>query len=168
MAQMIKLVALVAISKMAEALDSLADIAENVTMESIPKGVSMAAAHNGDDDDDVTPPVAARRRDVRPVQTAHRASTVAQRPARLAGKVIYTPAGTARQIDKMLADLRGVKTMRALVLKDLVKHPGSSNREMRERLAAKAAAAGLSIESIDNVIWQAVNKGQIAKEVAAE
>lgn len=160
MAKLIRIVAMVAAAQIADALDALGGIADTVTMETATGGT--VAVPSDDDDDDAAE---VRRPDVRRVATAGR-PTVAR--TRMAGKVIYTPAGTQRQITRMLEELRGVTSMRALVLRDLAKHPGSSNREVRERIATRAKAAGLSVESVDNVIWQMVNKGQITKRAEAE
>lgn len=162
MAKLVSMVVMVAANKVADVLELLGDVADTVTMQ------TTASAERADvDDADDEEPIVPRRRDVRTV--AARPAAMAQRGrTRIAGKVIYTPVGTARQITKMLDELRGVTSMRAMVLRDLAKHPGSSNREVRERIAAKAKAAGLSVESVDNVIWQLVNKRVIGKEAAAE
>lgn len=168
--KLMRMFATVAADRMADALEALADVAESVVFKThngdpadLPDATSFEAADVVDEE----PTPARRASDVRRVVN----HTPIKRPvtrARLAGKVLYTPMGTARQIEKMLADLRGVPTMRALVLRDLAKHPGSSNREVRERIATAAKKNGLSVESVDNVIWQLVNKGQITKRADAE
>lgn len=159
MAKFLRIVAMVAAERIADAFDALDGIANGVIVKT----------DNGDPDDlpdaeTVGNPIAARPRDVRRVATRAKAP---QTRTRLAGKVIYTPVGTQRQINAMLAELTGVKTMKAFVLRDLAKHPGSSNAEVRARVAATAKKAGLSVESVDNVIWQLVNKGQINKQSEA-
>lgn len=172
MAKLLRIVVRVSADKIADALDVLADIATgkvSVTSDDGPDdngdGPRSTELDNGDDDTPVRRP-----RDVRQLKADRTA--VAQRSTagrtRLAGKVIYTPVGTKRAIDKMMAELTGVKTMKALVLRDLATHPGSSNKEVRERIAKPAQKYGLSIESVDNVIWQLVNKGTIGKQSASE
>jgi hypothetical protein len=153
-------------------LDKLADIIDAVTTAN-----GVATLQTGqpsdtertdmaDDEEPDTPADRAVRRTA--IANGQRQTVQPQRrqSTRIAGKVIYTPAGTQRQITRLLDELRGVKTMRAFVLRDLAKHPGSSNREVRERIATDAKRNGLSVESVDNVIWQLVNKGLIEKQAA--
>lgn len=165
MAKMIRIMALVAAERIAEALDALEGIANGVTVKT-----DNGDPADMDEAESVGNPLAvaaARKRDVRRVSAAPAAPARSTR-TRLAGKVIYTPAGTQRQINALMETLTGVKTMKAFVLRDLVKHPGSSNAEVRARIGKTAEKAGLSVESVDNVIWQLVNKGQITKQSEAE
>lgn len=167
MAKMLRMMARVAENKIADALEALAGIADGVTFQTADTAIDVP------DVDDVDTPVAAKRPTLARKVAAQSAPVMTGRApqagrTRLAGKVIYTPAGTQRQIDKMLSDLRGVTNMRALVLRDLAKHPGSSNKEVRERIAKAAAKAGLSVESVDNTIWTMVNGKILDKASAAE
>lgn len=159
MAKMVRLMVQCAAERVAEALEALADF-DDVTIQRR-AAVEQTDTDDTDDDTDTEVP-AQRKRDVRRVATVPTARPVQTR-TRMAGKVIYTPVGTAKQIQKSLDALRGVTTMRAMVLRDLAKHPGSSNKEVRTRIEPAARKAGLSVESVDNVIWQMVNKGQISK-----
>lgn len=164
MAKMLRMMARVAENKIADALEALAGIADGVTFQTADTAIDVP------DVDDVDPPVVAKRPALaRRVSAAPSAAQPVRSTGRtrLAGKVIYTPAGTQRQIDKMLADLRGVNNMRALVLRDLAKHPGSSNKEVRARIAKAADKAGLSVESVDNTIWTMVNGKLLTKESAS-
>lgn len=162
MAKFVVMMVKVAENKIADALETLANVAESVIVKTDrPSDTETAEEREmvgGAEEDEVRP----RKR---AAVVARSAAPVVKR-TRLAGKVIYTPAGTKRQIDAVLAELRGQQTMRAFVMTDLVKHPGSSNAEVRERIAKQATKAGLSVESVDNVIWQMVNKGQITKRSA--
>lgn len=159
--KMLRMLARVAENKIADALEALAGIADGVTFQAADVAIDA-------DEEDETPIVTKRPTLARKVtQSAAAQPARSTGRTRLAGKVIYTPAGTQRQIDKMLADLRGVNTMRALVLRDLAKHPGSSNKEVRERIAKAAAKAGHSVESVDNTIWTMVNGKLLTKESAA-
>lgn len=162
MAKMVRLILSVAADKVAETLELLADVSDDIRMQ------RSDATDTTDDGEDEEPIVNVRKRDVRRVNVAP--VTNGRQPAprtRMAGKVIYTPVGTAKQIAKTLDSLRGQSTMRALVLRDLAKHPGSSNKEVRGRVESSAKKAGLSVESVDNVIWQMVNKGLISKAAEA-
>lgn len=169
MAKMIRIMALVAAERIAEALDALEGIANGVTVKTDNGDpADMADGETvGDERWTALERHDVRKRDVRRVAAAPAVARNATR-TRLAGKVIYTPAGTQRQINALMETLSGVKTMKALVLRDLVKHPGSSNAEVRARIGKPAEKAGLSVESVDNVIWQLVNKGQITKASEAE
>lgn len=158
----------------AVAAEKLADLIGRLTAE---EGVTVALA-TGDaaepvypdpiDDDEVEEVTAAMARQSKRKQAAQAAQPVATRRSinpRPGGRVIYTPAGTQKQITAMLAQLtKG--TMTAAVLTDIAKHPGTSNAEVRARLAPFCKKTGLSVESVDNVIWQQVNKGRILKEAA--
>lgn len=156
----------------AVAAEKLADLIGRLTAE---EGVTVALA-TGDaaepvypdpiDDDEDEEVTAAMAR-----QSKRKQAAVAPTPTRRSlnprpgGRVIYTPAGTQKQITAMLAQLtKG--TMTAAVLTDIAKHPGTSNAEVRARLAPFCKKTGLSVESVDNVIWQQVNKGRILKEAA--
>lgn len=80
---------------------------------------------------------------------------------------LYTPAGTKKQMAKALSELRD-GTLDAYVFSDLIAHPDSRNADVRDRLAKNRGfvKAGLSVESVDNVIWKMVNDGLIAKRDA--
>lgn len=163
MAKMVSMVVKVSADKIADVLEMLADVADTVTMATAETGETPVAEEEEDETPVTRRPVLARRI-AAPVAPVRRVASAPR--TRLAGKVIYTPAGTQRQITKMLEDLRGVSSMRALVLRDLAKHPGSSNKEVRERIAAKAKSLGLSVESVDNTIWTMVNAKLLNKESA--
>lgn len=155
MAKMVRLIVRVTAAKVADALDVLADVADSIKVENASTATPDDADDSTDDADDVVE---------RKVRTANAGGSTRKRSTRLPGRVIYTPAGTQKQITRLLDSLRGQNTMRAFVLRDLVKHPGSTNRDVRSRIEPAAKKAGLSIESVDNVIWQMVNKGQIEKQ----
>lgn len=155
MAKLKRLVIEVAAERIAEVLELLADVTESVTMQNGAAGEEEAENERRPMPQRITRPAATGRS----VATAPR--------TRLAGRVVYTPAGTQRQIEKLLSDLRGSKTMRAFVLADLAKHPGSTNREVRERIGKTAAKHNLSIESVDNIIWRMVGDGTITKAAEA-
>ncbi len=109
----------------------------------------LAEMINGDTPADVTP--------------AKRGGTQSGRSGN--GRVkLYSPVGTAKQIRAALEALRPL-TLDAFVYADLVQHPGSKNADIRERLTKNKsfAKAGLSVESVDNVIWRMVNKGLVGK-----
>lgn len=89
-----------------------------------------------------------------------------QPTSRIGRRVLYTPMGTKKQLTALLDALRGQKTMRALVIQDLVKHPGSLNADVRRRIGPLATKYGLSVESVDNVIWSLVNQKVISKQAA--
>lgn len=165
MARLIRLIVAVAAENLADIVDHLTEAGATVTMSG--NVADMASAMTGADvDADTETRISRKVRaraavDVEPVKRARRANPNAGKT------VLYTPAGTKMQIAKTLANLRG-GTMAAFVYSDLMAHPGSRNAEVRERLSKKAAKAGLSVESVDNVIWQQVNKGLLKKEVQAE
>lgn len=96
-------------------------------------------------------------------------ATPAARAARTGGgrPKIYTPAKTKREMNAALAKLRD-GTLDAFVLSDIIEHGEARNADVRERLAKSKAfqKSGLSVESVDNVIWRMVNNGLIAKHDA--
>lgn len=149
----------VAQSKIADVLEMLTDVTESVTVQ------TGGSAPDIDDVDVIDLEPTRRPRDVRKVVTMPGRKSSAPR-TRLAGKVIYTPVGTQRQLDKLMQELSGVKSVRAFVMRDLVKHPGSSNAEVRARIGKSIEKIDKSVESVDNVIWQMVNNGQITKQSA--
>lgn len=155
-----KVVLTVATGKMADLLDAVANVADKVE---IMANTAVVAAMEADDDDDV-PVVAVRS--TRP--TLRKTVTVIAEPrrTRLGGKVVYTPTGTAKYLRALVDSLNGVKTVKAFVLRDLVSNPQSSNAEIRARIAKTCAKNGVSVESVDNVIWKLVNDGVISKASA--
>lgn len=140
----------VARERAADMLEALADIADNVT--------PMSDTSTGPKRHNV--PTVETTTDVETVETAAPVRNVFH--ARPGKRVLYTPALTAAKMKAALAKLEA-GTMRALVLNDIVKHPKSTNGQVRSRIAVRAAKLGLSVESVDNVIWQAVNRGELAK-----
>lgn len=161
MARMIRLTVAVAAEKLADLIETITESGAAVIA-----AAGRTSDTEADSDESTDTPIG------RAVRRAN-AGTAATRPrvvraARLAGRVVYTPAGTQRHITKLLDELRGVQTMRAMVLRDLAKHPASSNADVRERIAAGAKKAGLSVESVDNVIWKLVTDGVVAKRSEAD
>lgn len=80
---------------------------------------------------------------------------------------IYTPAKTKREMNAALAKLRD-GTLQAYVLGDIIANGESRNADIRARLSKDRnfAKSGLSIESVDNIIWKFVNDGLLAKHDA--
>lgn len=159
----------------AVAAEKLADVIESITADG---GTVALAGTSGAADDEMdageVPAALVRGSKRRITRLAQAAEVPAPSPAngvrrsinpRPGGRVIYTPVGTQKQITAMLAGLQS-GTMTAAVLTDIAKHPGTSNADVRKRLAPWAKKNGLSVESVDNVIWSQVNKGRIAKDAA--
>lgn len=165
MAKMIRLVADVAREKLADAMEALTAMGASVAV------LGADAVTDADDDDT-------------PVQRSNGKHTprTASAPLSMAGTtkrhaapngntfrgraVVYTPAGTQRQIDAAMAKLRP-GSLSAYVFKDLAKHPGSANADVRKRLSKIAEKIGASVESVDNIIWNQVNKGLLKKSAAS-
>lgn len=168
MARIIRLTLAVAAEKLADMVDAARELGAAVSFDdNSPIAVDAADDDENDTETRIAGKVRGRRTAPAPAATPKRVVRQA-RPNNGAGKVVtYTPAGTAAQIRKTLESLRG-GTMTAFVFDDLAKHPGSRNAEVRERLAKKAAKAGLSVESVDNVIWKLTKDGLVEKEVSAE
>lgn len=97
------------------------------------------------------------------VEQTKRGGTQATRTGNGRAK-LYSAAGTKRQMMSALESLRA-GTMDAFVLADVIAKPGSRNSEIRDRLSKNKAfvKSGLSVESVDNIIWKLVGKGLISK-----
>lgn len=173
MAKMIRIVLAVAAEKLADVLE-FADKSQ-LHWQLVPNGAVAADETADDAGDGIEAPsevdAAMQRRSARsaaaqpatpaPVATPRRAS-LNPRPGRV---VLYTPAGTQKQIAKALDDLRGQNTMRAFVYRAIAKAGEPvTNKIVRAKVAKAAEKHGVSVESVDNVIWQMVNKGQIEKQ----
>lgn len=170
--RMVRIAVAVALDQMADAMEALQPFGKI--------DVQMADASDdstADDDGSEVPAAVARQvrragtiaasprqtvnsRGVAQLTASVQRRTINARPGR---KVIYTPAGTRKQIDAMMKQLSG---MSGAVYADLAKHPGSTNRDVRTRLAKWADKNGFSIESVDNVIWKHVTDGRLKKEAA--
>lgn len=183
MARMIRLV-------LAVAADKLADVLEYATTNGhgyqlVPNGAFTDGMNGTDDAIDVDPITeveqAMTRRTARAAGTRTaveqtraalatpptvRRARINPRPGRV---VLYTPAGTQKQIAQTLESLRGQNTMRAFVYRAIAKSSDPvTNKIVRGKVANAAEKNGQSIESVDNVIWQLVNKGLVAKQAGDE
>lgn len=145
----VNLIVTVAKERVADALDAMADIADRVTMERGPVDMPKRP-HTANPIADTTDVAV----DAKPVRNVFHA-----RPGK---RVLYTPALTAAKMRAAIAKLDG-STLRAMVLADIAAHPKTSNADVRKRLTKRAEKLGLSVESVDNVIWQSVNRGELAK-----
>lgn len=162
----IKIVAAVALDKLADVIDALdkigvvAQITSGAELSAEPEPEPLqttAAARNARNARILT--ATAERLAAEPGRKspAPRASNVGKR-------VLYTPAVTARQIDAMLAKLdKG--TMRAVMLSAVAKsgRDGIAKSDLRQI----AERRKMNPESVDNVIWKLQTAGVI-KSVAAE
>lgn len=168
MAKMVRLMVAVAADKLADAIDAFGSFGA----VSIVSGHDPIASTDTADASEVEPALRRRTQRMAAGGTAPRQRQQTSTPATVGRRsvnprpgnvVLYTPVGTAKQIAATLASLTP-GSMSAAVLSDIAKHPGTTNREVRERLAKWAAKHSLSVESVDNVIWQHVNRGRLAKE----
>lgn len=145
-------------AELADTLETLGQMGADVTLTASGNGRPIIAqpSHDGDDDDVVAQPVKRAN--------AARATTATPQQAASGNRgraVVYTPVGTQRQITAALDKLRK-GTLSAYVLTDIVKHPETSKRDMLARLGPKLAKAGLSVESVDNVVWNLQKRGAVA------
>lgn len=181
MARMIRLVLAVAADKLADVLEYAQTNGHHyqlVANGAFTDGIADDATDNGIDP--ITEVDAAmRRRSTRAAggRSAAPATNTATPPAvrrarinpRPGRVVLYTPAGTQRQIAQTLESLRGQNTMKAFVYRAIAKSATPvTNKIVRGKVAKAADANGQSVESVDNVIWQLVNKGLVAKEAGDE
>lgn len=179
MARMVRLVLAVAAEQLADVLDYAT--ANGHPFQLVPAG-AFTDGLNGADDvidsavgvDPITEVDAAMtRRSARaaggrsapaipPTPPAVRRARINPRPGRV---VLYTPAGTQRQIAQTLESLKGQSTMKAFVYRAIAKSNAPvTNKIVRGKVAKAADANGQSVESVDNVIWQLVNQGLVAKQ----
>lgn len=147
-----------------EALEKL-DLATDAVVElgrtdsTVPTARRKPMNVTNDDDAELDAQIAAlngKRNGQSNVATAKPRQTI---NPRVGARVLYTPAGTQRQVMAALAKLTP-GTVRAHVMRDLVKHPGSRNADVRARLAKR----DVNPESVDNAIWTMVNAGLLRKE----
>lgn len=173
--RMVRIAVAVALDQMADVMDALepfgtatAQMADDSTDDStadddgseVPAAVARQVRRAGTIAASPTARQTVNSRGVAQLTPAVQRRTLNARPGR---KVIYTPAGTRKQIDAMMKQLSG---MSGAVYADLAKHPGSTNRDVRTRLTKWADKNGFSIESVDNVIWKHVTDGRLKKEAA--
>lgn len=161
----VRMIVDVASDKVGDLIEAIRDMGGALAMGTFGTPGNGAAVED-DEPATVTRKVVTANKQMRAKLAASRTATPARqtvtgsRPGRY---VVYTPVGTAKQIEKTLAALRP-GSVSAFVLKDLAKHPGSQNADVRKR----AERAKLNPESVDNAIWQLVNRGALKKSALAE
>lgn len=159
----IRLSLAVAADKLADVVDMLANAGYTPTL----MGSSQADATTDVDDDEEEEVAAAPAKRGRKVAAATMTAAVPTQPRHGGnrGPVVYTPAKTAKQIAAVLDGLRK-NTVGAFVLADIVKHPGTSKRDMLTRLEPKLSKHGLALGSVDNAVWLLQNQA-VVKSVPA-